>query len=783
MAQAPTYNDYWGLFPSLAALNAATLGNPALNAGDAAVVGSTDYQFDGVAWQAVTPEVAAAPALGTAVNTQSSVGSAQLSSDTGTGETAVVLANTASGYSAQLSANAVRPKLSSAFAGSPAPFELDISELVVGGSSGSAGEMLTSNGPTLTPTWQAAATGTIAGTIAANEVAFGTAPDTIGGDAGFTFDGNTLEINSGGAYSLRAFGQVGINDIGSGEEIIEFEPSLFSFNVRTDTTLDPGPGYITTVSAGQVAITQNTDSTGTAAMAGTNVDPAKVTLSEIVPGTQTPTIQTDDGLGNPLPLDVVINELRLNGAPGAAGEVLTSNGAGVAPTWQASSGGINELTGDVTAGPGTGSQAATLAAIRGNAVANVAPTSGQVLTWNGTAWVPAPAPIGGSGAGIPYYLNHNTAAGAPTAGITNPATTTVKQLGTTADVPGTSVTSGLLSQVSYDLVANFVSDVGSPNKTSIPAGLWTFNVWASSNATQASQTILQIQVGKYDGVNPPTIIATSNDVSIYDPSVTAQYIINVVIPAGTTLLATDRLYVAVRAKATAANRTVTVNFGDGFPSYVVSTFQAASGTVSTAQTDNYYVDAVLGDDLTADNPTSKQEACRKITVNIDQARSSQPGLIASQANDFNGIYEENLWVPSRMITFVGPGVKIGNNADNTGFGNITQEISTARRFGATSSEVRHTLSYIGRANSRDTHQRVRNGIHVGGITRVSCIARNIGTIQGDSVGGTRVTITLAGGQNPYGVPVSPYASLAVTLTDAGDVIGYTSPTGVAIANS
>jgi hypothetical protein len=35
------------------------------------------------------------------------------------------------------------------------------------------------------------------------------------------------------------------------------------------------------------------------------------------------------------PLDLVLNELQINGAPGNAGEVLTSNGSGVAPTWQA----------------------------------------------------------------------------------------------------------------------------------------------------------------------------------------------------------------------------------------------------------------------------------------------------------------------------------------------------------------------------------------------------------------------------------------------------------------
>lgn len=49
-------------------------------------------------------------------------------------------------------------------------------------------------------------------------------------------------------------------------------------------------------------------------------------------------------------------------SPGTSGDVLTSNGAGADPSYETPSGGsgITELTGDVTAGPGSGSQAATI---------------------------------------------------------------------------------------------------------------------------------------------------------------------------------------------------------------------------------------------------------------------------------------------------------------------------------------------------------------------------------------------------------------------------------------
>ncbi len=61
------------------------------------------------------------------------------------------------------------------------------------------------------------------------------------------------------------------------------------------------------------------------------------------------------------------HDVQLNGgsntfaavANGTDGEVLTAH-TGAAPTWETPSTGIDELTGDVTAGPGSGSEAATL---------------------------------------------------------------------------------------------------------------------------------------------------------------------------------------------------------------------------------------------------------------------------------------------------------------------------------------------------------------------------------------------------------------------------------------
>ena len=74
-----------------------------------------------------------------------------------------------------------------------------------------------------------------------------------------------------------------------------------------------------------------------------------------------------------------------------------------------SSGGITALTGDVTAS-GTGSVKATVDALQGVAISSTAPTSGQVLEYNGTSWTPTSL-AASPGASIPsaaYVWNGST---------------------------------------------------------------------------------------------------------------------------------------------------------------------------------------------------------------------------------------------------------------------------------------------------------------------------------------------------------------------------------------
>jgi len=65
---------------------------------------------------------------------------------------------------------------------------------------------------------------------------------------------------------------------------------------------------------------------------------------------------------------------------GSSGEVTISSAVALSA--------ITQLSGDVMAGPGTGSQAASVVSIRGNAISSDSPSTGKVMTWNGSSWSP-----------------------------------------------------------------------------------------------------------------------------------------------------------------------------------------------------------------------------------------------------------------------------------------------------------------------------------------------------------------------------------------------------------
>lgn len=228
------------------------------------------------------------------------------------------------------------------------------------------------------------------------------------------------------------------------------------------------------------------------------------------------------------------------------------------------------LTGDVSGGL----HSTSVDKLKAQPLAGTAPTAGQTLTWTGSAWAPAtPSTGGGGGAnGLTYYLNQSTDADAPVTGISG----TPKQLGRTGQATQVDVTTGTLTPDTWTLVAGFVSEVTpqDPATTLIPAGLWDFNVWALGVADQNHSNSIRTRAYIYNGTTL-TPLATSAVQAITATS--AQYALSMLVEQ-TTLLATDRIYVAIEALATANGHTVTAQFGDNTPSHVHTSLGLVGGT-------------------------------------------------------------------------------------------------------------------------------------------------------------------------------------------------------------
>lgn len=233
---------------------------------------------------------------------------------------------------------------------------------------------------------------------------------------------------------------------------------------------------------------------------------------------------------------------------------------------------VAALTGDVTST--AGNPATTVERIQGNSVSSTAPNAGQALVWSGSAWAPATIE-GGSGGGangLTYYLNQGTAADAPVTGIPG----TPHQLGRSGETSQLSVTTGILPLNTWTLAAGFVSESTpiDPDVTSIPAGLWDFNIWAYSDANTNAGTSIRALAYLYNG-STLTLLGTSGSQLLN--GVSAQYSLSVLVPQ-TTIALTDRIYVAIEVQATANNHTATIQFGDSTPSHVHTSLPLVGGT-------------------------------------------------------------------------------------------------------------------------------------------------------------------------------------------------------------
>lgn len=341
----------------------------------------------------------------------------------------------------------------------------------------------------------------------------------------------------------------------------------------------PAPGGVTSVDTGVGLTGGPITTTGTISLEALAVDPSgtkgSATASAVI---------TVDEYGR-------VTALSEDAISGLDADVITSGQVTVARggTGIDASGASN---GELLVGQSTGSfalhamsQDATMAndgkvtvqGLQTRAVSSVAPTTGQTLVWStsgGGAWVPGSQASGGSGGGgVLYYMNAGTSVPA-TNGI--PAGT--YQLGRTAEIGSHPITASNVSTSGWTRIGGFVSDAGDPALTSIPAGIWDFNVWASSTANP-NNMFFRLTFYAYDGSTNPESgpsLGTSVTAYLFDPSEPTQYTTSFALAQ--TAFTGKRIYIKLEAQATVASKDVTFGFGNGQASHAHTTVPSVTGS-------------------------------------------------------------------------------------------------------------------------------------------------------------------------------------------------------------
>jgi hypothetical protein len=319
------------------------------------------------------------------------------------------------------------------------------------------------------------------------------------------------------------------------------------------------------------------------------------------------------------------------------GSHLTNLNADNITSGTLSSARLPAFTGDITTT--VGSSSATVIKIQNYPISTQTPSIGQMLQWSGTAWVPGTVPTGGSGGGgVVYYLNYGTAGDAPIAGLSG----TAYELGRVSTPVLSSATFSNVSEVNWDTLATFVTDNLDPEVTTLAAGIWDLNFWASSTASFQTQMMVRYQLYTYnDTLSTTTLIATSDTYNIYDPAVIAQYVLSMIVPQ-TTIDINDRIFLVLQAKAASPNKNITVYYNNGRPTHLHTTIPSVGGTGLVKVVNGVYQSpaSLLVDTDVASNAQINQSKILNLTSDLsakfDKSGGTLTGGITGTTAEFSG---------------------------------------------------------------------------------------------------------------------------------------------------
>lgn len=358
---------------------------------------------------------------------------------------------------------------------------------------GTTGQVLTSNGAGQLPTWQSTAPGGVASVSGTTDriTISGTPTDpivdiaaTYVGQASITTLGTIATGTWQGAVVGATYGGTGVNN---GSSTITLGGSLTTSGAFTSTFTMTGNTSVTFPTSGTLATTANTvgSVTGTAnriTIGGTSTAPTVdiaatyvgqnsiTTLGTIGTGVwQGSTVAVSyggTGLATMTAYAVLCGGTTSTGAlqslasVGTSGQVLTSNGAGALPTWQAATGGVASVTGTANritiGGTGTNPTVDIAATYVGQTSITTLGTIGTGV-WQGTVVAPTYGGTGVNNGANTITLGGNlaTAGAFSTAGANSLILTTTGATNVTLPTTGTLVTTTTAAELNKTNDFNF----------------------------------------------------------------------------------------------------------------------------------------------------------------------------------------------------------------------------------------------------------------------------------------------------------------------------------------
>jgi hypothetical protein len=224
---------------------------------------------------------------------------------------------------------------------------------------------------------------------------------------------------------------------------------------------------------------------------------------------------------------------------------------------------------------------------------------------------------GGGGSSVNYYLNGSIAA----------SVATYQQMSNTAIIgAGTDFT-----KTGNGLIAQFLTDIGNPNRLEIPGGAWNFEMFFSMSSGGGSPKFY-VELLKYDGATF-TSIASSSAIpeTISGGTIIDLYLTSLAVPT-TALLVTDRLAIRVYIVDSTGGRTATLHTENSHLCEIITTFSGGVTSLNglTANT-QYFDEGTTGTDFNISSTTDTH------TFNLPTASASNRGALSSTDwSTFNG---------------------------------------------------------------------------------------------------------------------------------------------------